>query len=117
MSRAHVLAAIALSSGIPALTCARPADPAKGANASPHPPDPATADPGTPVKVAAVERATLALTVSGQGRTDALAQQKIRAPFKGILRELRVADGDRVRKGQVLVVLVAQESQAALTGA
>jgi len=117
MSRAHVLAAIALSSGIPALTCARPADPAKGANASPHPPDPATADPGTPVKVAAVERATLALTVSGQGRTEALAQQKIRAPFKGILRELRVADGDRVRKGQVLVVLVAQESQAALTGA
>lgn len=114
MTRAHAVAAIALSIAIPAWSCARPASGAEGA---PHPPDPAPADPGTPVKVAAVERAQLALTVSGPGRTDALEQQKIRAPFKGILRELRVADGDRVRKGQILAVLVSQESQAALSGA
>jgi len=72
---------------------------------------------GTPVKVATVERATLALTVSGPGHTDALVQQKVRAPFKGILKELRVMDGDQVRKGQILAVLVSQESQSALTGA
>jgi RND family efflux transporter MFP subunit len=55
--------------------------------------------------------------VSGPGRTDALEQQKVRAPFKGILSELRVADGDRVSDGQVIVILTSQESEAALTGA
>jgi multidrug efflux pump subunit AcrA (membrane-fusion protein) len=114
MSRACVLAAIAASFAIPASGCARPAG---GAEAAPQQPESTLPDPGTPVKVAAVERATLALTISGPGRTDALEQQKIRAPFKGILRELRVADGDHVRKGQVLAVLVSQESQAALNGA
>ncbi|HXN55316.1 MAG TPA: efflux RND transporter periplasmic adaptor subunit [Myxococcales bacterium] len=72
---------------------------------------------GTPVKVARVVRATLTLTVSGPGHTDALEQQKIRAPFKGILRELRVADGDRVSNGQLIAVIDSQESEAALTGA
>ncbi len=74
-------------------------------------------DGGTPVKVARVVRATLTLTVSGPGHTDALEQQKIRAPFKGLLRELRVADGDKVRARQVIAVLASQESEAALIGA
>jgi RND family efflux transporter MFP subunit len=72
---------------------------------------------GTPVKIARVVRATLPITVTGPGRTDALEQQKIRAPFKGLLRELRVTDGDSVKKGQVVAVLIAQESESALTGA
>ena len=94
-----------------------PADPAR-------PPDAATsasaddAGPtGTPVKVARVVRATVPITVTGSGRTDALEQQKIRAPFKGLLHELRVTDGDSVKKGQVVAVLIAQESESALTGA
>jgi len=57
------------------------------------------------------------ITVTGSGRTDALEQQKIRAPFKGLLHELRVTDGDSVKKGQVVAVLIAQESESALTGA
>jgi HlyD family secretion protein len=123
MTRALTPAAIALALATAPLSCARSADPATGADARPAESAPAGAgnalevDAGTPVKVATVERATLALTVSGPGRTDALVQQKVRAPFKGILKELRVADGDRVRKGQVLAVLVSQESQSALTGA
>ena len=64
-------------------------------------------DAGTPVKVARVVRATLPVTVSGPGHTDALEQQKVRAPFKGVLLELRVADGDRVKGGQVVAVLAA----------
>lgn len=77
----------------------------------------AAVDGGTPVKVAPVVRATLTLTVSGPGHTDALEQQKVRAPFKAILRQLRVQDGDHVRDGQVLAVLASQESEAALIGA
>ncbi len=92
------------------------ADPAVGGNATDA--SALTAeDGGTPVKVARVVRATLTLTVSGPGRTDALEQQKIRAPFKGILRRLRVADGDRVRDRQVVAILASQESEAALIGA
>ena len=74
-------------------------------------------DAGTPVKTARVVKATLAVTVTGPGHTDALEQQKVRAPFKGVLLELRVADGDRVKGGQVVAVLAAQESEAALIGA
>jgi multidrug efflux pump subunit AcrA (membrane-fusion protein) len=75
------------------------------------------AQDGTPVKVARVVRATLALLVSGPGHTDALEQQKVRAPFKGTLRELRVADGDHVRDGQVVATIDSRESEAALIGA
>ncbi len=110
MIRAGALLALSLAGGVSGCKSPAAAQPADAAVA---------ADPGagTPVKVAKVERATLAVTVSGPGRTDALEQQKVRAPFKGILRELRVADGDHVRQGQIVAVLVAQESQAALTGA
>ena len=76
-----------------------------------------SADGGTPVKAARVAKATLTLTVTGPGHTDALEQQKVRAPFKGILRKLRVADGDKVRDRQVIAVLASQESEAALIGA
>ena len=56
-----------------------------------------------PVRVAAASRATLADVVSGPGRTAALTQQRIRAPFAGTLTELAVADGDRVRRGLSLI--------------
>jgi multidrug efflux pump subunit AcrA (membrane-fusion protein) len=71
----------------------------------------------TAVRVAAVARATLPLTVSAPGHTAALTQQKLRAPFTGTLTELKVADGDPVARGQSLGTIVARESEAALSGA
>jgi HlyD family secretion protein len=55
--------------------------------------------------------------VSGPGKTVALSQQKLRAPFAGTLKELKVSDGDPVRRGQTLGWMVARESEAALSGA
>jgi len=84
---------------------------------SPAPSSPGTPSAPTPVRVAAVARATLPLTVSAPGRTAALAQQKLRAPFAGTLTELKVADGDPVSRGQGLGTIVARESEAAVSGA
>jgi multidrug efflux pump subunit AcrA (membrane-fusion protein) len=70
-----------------------------------------------PVRVAPVTRATLWEVVSAPGRTAALAQQKVRAPFAGTLTELSVGDGDRVRRGDPLGTIVSRDSEAALAGA
>ena len=78
---------------------------------------PPTPDAPTAVRVAAVARATLPITVSAPGRTAALTQQKLRAPFAGTLTELSVADGDPVARGRSLGTIVARESEAALSGA
>lgn len=71
----------------------------------------------TPVRMAAAEKATVSLFVSGPGKTAALAQQKIRAPFAGTLVALSVSDGDPVRRGQAIGAVVAKDSEAALSGA
>jgi HlyD family secretion protein len=76
-----------------------------------------TPAPATPVRVAKVERTNLSEVVSAPGKTAVLSSQKMRAPFAGMLTELRVADGDIVRRGQVLGVIVARESEAAVSGA
>ncbi len=55
--------------------------------------------------------------VKGPGKTVAVAQQVVRAPFAGTLTSLRVADGDSVRRGQVLGTIVARDAAAALSGA
>jgi multidrug efflux pump subunit AcrA (membrane-fusion protein) len=73
--------------------------------------------PATPVRVAAVERATLAEVVSVPGKIAAMSQEKVRAPFAGTLVELRVTDGDRVRRGEAVGSVVARDSEAALAGA
>jgi multidrug efflux pump subunit AcrA (membrane-fusion protein) len=52
--------------------------------------------------------------VSGPGKTSALAQQKVRAPFAGTLVALTVSEGDSVRRGQSVGAVVAKESEAAL---
>jgi multidrug efflux pump subunit AcrA (membrane-fusion protein) len=77
----------------------------------------ATPDAPTPVRVATVGRMTLAEIVSGPGHTAALSQQKVRAPFAGTLVDLRVVDGDLVRRGQAVGTIVSKESEAALSGA
>lgn len=70
-----------------------------------------------PVSVAAVSRKTLDVTVTAPGRTEALRQDRIRAPYASRVMSLRVADGDRVEKDQVVAVVVSKNSAAALAGA
>ena len=77
----------------------------------------ATPDAPTPVTVAAASRRTLAQVVTAPGHTAALSQQKVRAPFAGLLVDLRVSDGDQVRKGETVGAVVSRESEAALSGA
>src|SRR5207253_3096659 len=60
-----------------------------------------------PVRTAPVARMTLQETVSGPGRTEALRQVRVRAPFTGTLVALRVA-------GAGSVVVVAQIVQSGL---
>lgn len=69
------------------------------------------------MRVAKVVRTTLDEVVSGPGRTAALAQQKVRAPFPGTLTELTAADGDRVTQGMAIGTIVSRDSEAALAGA
>jgi multidrug efflux pump subunit AcrA (membrane-fusion protein) len=88
----------------------------EGSAAAPQAETP-TPDAPTPVRVAAVSRMSLAEVVSGPGRTVALSQQKVRAPFAGTLVELKVADGDLVVRGQSVGTIVSRESEAALSGA
>jgi RND family efflux transporter MFP subunit len=71
----------------------------------------------TPVRVATVAETTLSVSVGGPGRTDALRQLKVRAPFTGTLVSLRVTDGDRVARGQEVGAVVSRNSEAALAGA
>jgi multidrug efflux pump subunit AcrA (membrane-fusion protein) len=77
----------------------------------------AAPDAPTPVVAAAVSARDLAVVVSAPGKTTALNQQKVRAPFAGTLTALTVSDGDRVRRGQVVGTVVSRESEAALSGA
>ena len=80
-------------------------------------PTSAPPDAAIPVRVAPASRATLADIVSGPGKTAALAQQKVRAPFAATLTELSVGDGDRVRRGDSIGMIVSRDSEAALAGA
>lgn len=98
------------------LGCHKSDEPAKGEATKGGSPE-ATPSLPTAVRVAAVEKATLPLSVSGPGKTAAMAQQKVRAPFAGTLLELAVLDGDAVHRGQTLGIVVARESEAALSGA
>lgn len=71
----------------------------------------------TPVQMGDVAPVTLDVLVSGPGRTDVIAEQRVRAPFAGMLVSLTVKPGDRVRAGQQIGAVVSQNSQAALLGA
>jgi RND family efflux transporter MFP subunit len=102
------LAAVLLAATL--LSCGGP-DRRAASEAEPAPPA------GTPVAVAEVALQDVSREVSAPGQTRGLSQQTVRAPFTGTLTELSVTDGDRVRRGQVLGVLVSRDSEAALSGA
>jgi len=77
-----------------------------------------------PARVAIVERGDVAKSVVATGRVEPIAKVEIKSKANGIVKELKIDVGDRVRVGQVLVELDkdnlaarAREVRAALTGA
>jgi HlyD family secretion protein len=98
-----VLAAVSLSASL-AAGCRRESGDPEAEGTQKAPPAEAVA---VPVRVAPVARAELSRVVSAPGQTNALAQQKVRAPFAGTLVELSVTDG----------AIVARETAAAVDGA
>ncbi|HEY6929101.1 MAG TPA: efflux RND transporter periplasmic adaptor subunit [Thermoanaerobaculia bacterium] len=96
-----------------AVSCGSPKEKRKDAEQ----PEPGPAAAAVPVRTAEVTRANLVETVDAPGKTVALVQQKVRAPFAGTLVELSVVDGDIVHRGQVVGTIVSRESEAALSGA
>jgi RND family efflux transporter MFP subunit len=88
-----------------------------GSGAGDATPSPSEAPASTPVQVAKVERTSMVQTVSAPGRTVALVQQKVRAPFAGTLTDLSVVVGDTVQRGEQVGTVVARDSEAAVTGA
>lgn len=76
-----------------------------------------SAPAGTPVQVAPVRLVDLDHVVRVPGRTVAIREERVRAPFAGTLVSLEVTDGDRVTRGQRIGALVARSSTAALAGA
>jgi membrane fusion protein, multidrug efflux system len=95
--------------------CARTAAPEEDA----APPAAGTAPESSdvPVHVAQVRHETMEVLVTATGRTEALRQNRIRAPFASRVVSLSVADGDHVAQGQVIAVVVSKDSAAALAGA
>jgi HlyD family secretion protein len=75
-------------------------------------------------RVAAVERGDLAKSVVATGRIQPISKVETKSKANGIVKELKVEVGDRVREGQVLVELDKdnlaarlREARAALAGA
>jgi multidrug efflux pump subunit AcrA (membrane-fusion protein) len=79
--------------------------------------EPAATSAATPVRVAIAHLGTLRVQVTAPGQTDVLRQIHVRAPFAGLLTQLRVTDGDRVAAGDTLGTMVSLNSEAALDGA
>lgn len=62
-------------------------------------------EPAMPVQVAVAERGDVRHTISAPGRVEAETEVKISAEVPGRVDRLRVKEGDRVRKGDILVEL------------
>jgi len=77
----------------------------------------APAATNVPVSAVAVRHIDLNVTVTAPGHTEALRRDRVRAPFASRLMSLRVTDGDRVTKGQIVAAVVSKNSEAALDGA
>lgn len=78
---------------------------------------PAAVSPPTPVRVATVEEVAAADSVRAIGRV--APADEVRLAFKngGVVRAIHVAQGDRIRRGQLLAILVDDEVAAALAQA
>jgi len=69
------------------------------------------------VKTAPVVRGDMETVVTATGSTDALHREKIVAPIAGNLISVKVQEGTRVRRGDILAVIQPKETRAAITGA
>lgn len=67
-----------------------------------------------PSKLAPVERGNLARSVVATGKIQPLAKVEVKSKASGIVKQIFVHYGDRVRQGQVLVELDKEELQARL---
>lgn len=65
-----------------------------------------------PSKLAKVERGDIARSVVATGKIEPLAKVEVKSKASGIVKEIFVDYGDRVRKGQVLVELDKEELSA-----
>lgn len=77
----------------------------------------AASSAATPVTMAQVARRTLDVTVNGPGVIDAAEDERVRAPFEGVLTALTPHVGDHVAAGEVIGRMVALNSEAAWRGA
>ncbi|MGE0452090.1 MAG: efflux RND transporter periplasmic adaptor subunit [Vicinamibacteria bacterium] len=68
--------------------------------------------PLDPSKLASVERGDIARSVVATGKIEPLAKVEVKSKASGIVKEIFVDYGDRVRKGQVLAELDKEELQA-----
>jgi len=100
--RVALLAALAIAAG-----CRRAGDA----------PSEAIAPATTPVRVARVTRETVSESIEAPGRSVAVVEVKIRAPFAGTLETLLVSDGSIVRRGGTLGSVIARENEAETSGA
>jgi multidrug efflux pump subunit AcrA (membrane-fusion protein) len=71
---------------------------------------------GTPskVRIGAVARADVAEVVEAPGTVSAHATATLRSPAEGTIKRLRVADGDEVRKGEVVARISSPSAQEQL---
>ncbi len=69
------------------------------------------------VKIAAVREHDAILTVSALGKTDALRKEKIYSPIAGKIVKFKAFEGTQVHRGDVVAVIQAKESNAAILGA
>lgn len=96
-----------------AVGCSRAPSPSRDAPAAAV----TDAEVAVPVQTATAVTTDVPILVSGPGRTDSLEKLQIRAPFDGILQDLIVTDGDRVKANQVIGWVVSRDSEAAISGA
>ncbi|MEJ2186041.1 MAG: efflux RND transporter periplasmic adaptor subunit [Gemmatimonadota bacterium] len=108
---------LALSLAMPGCSGSGGADDASssgaGSGGAPH----SGAPTAVPVRADTVALENLDVVVTAPGRTEALRQDRVRAPFPARLVSLRVTDGDRVTAGEVVAEVESKNSEAALRGA
>ncbi|WP_460302997.1 efflux RND transporter periplasmic adaptor subunit [Actinocorallia aurea] len=71
-------------------------------------------DPGTRIRLGAVERGAVAETVEAPATLTAKANATLRSPADGTVARLHVRDGDRVKEGQVLARIFSPSAQEQL---
>lgn len=75
------------------------------------------ATPVVEVKIDSVRSGSIPEVIAATGMTKVLRQESISSPIDGKVTSLHVLEGDAVKQGQVIAVVVTKEALAAITGA